>query len=53
LHGLISAHEYASQIYVPTSHPQFLWCLGYKIGENPERGKKADVEQWLHVGIGI
>jgi hypothetical protein len=41
------------QIYVPISHPQFLWYLGYKIRENSEKGKKADVEHWLHVGMGI
>jgi hypothetical protein len=53
LHGLNSARECAIQIYVPISHPLFLWYLEYKIGENPERGKKADVEHWLHVGMGI
>jgi len=50
---LNSAREYASQIYVPISNPQFLWYFGYKIGENPERGKKADVEHWLHFGMEI
>jgi len=34
------------QIYVPISHSQFLWYLGYKIRENLEKGKKADVEHW-------
>jgi hypothetical protein len=41
------------QIYVPISHPQFLWYLGYKIRESPEKEKKADVERWLHVGMRI
>jgi len=53
LHGLNSSREYASQIYVPISHPQFLWYSGYKIGKNPERGTEANAEHWLHVGMGI